>query len=183
VTPRARSSVGWLLVVSLALVYLVTGLRVDADFSAFLPSGVTDTQRVFLKQMQEGVAGRLLLVEVRGDEPQRLAAISQALADRLMADSTFRYVNNGGTDFGQRELALIERYRYRLSDGVTAGRFTAAGCAALEERRRGRRRRRSLESDCWPMINRRNVVVLQRLTPAKPRRARNGSTPPATVRC
>ena len=90
---------------------------------------------------------------MRGDEPQRLAAISQALADRLTADSAFRYVNNGGTDFGQRELALIERYRYGLSDGVTAERFTAAGWrAALEERLRARRQRGSLEKRLLPMI-------------------------------
>jgi predicted exporter len=104
--------------------------------------------------MQEGVAGRLLLIEVRGDEPQRLAAISQALADRLTADSAFRYVNNGGTDFGQRELALIQRYRYQLSDGVTAERFTAAGLrSALEERLEGSPAAPECwKSDCWPMI-------------------------------
>ena len=135
---RTRSMVGWLIVVLLALTYLATRLRVDSDFSAFLPSGLTDTQRIFIQQLQDGVASRLLLVELKSDEPEHLAAISQSLAARLAADPTFRYVNNGGGDAGQRELALIERYRYVLSDGVIAERFTPAGLrAALEERLEG----------------------------------------------
>jgi predicted exporter len=131
---RARAA-GFVLVVLAMVVYAALAVRIDDDFSAFLPRGVTPIQEIVVKQLREGVAGRLLLVEVAGAAPERLAQSSRALAARLAADANFRYVNNGSADLGARELAAIEEYRYVLSDGITPERFSAAGLRdALRDR-------------------------------------------------
>ncbi|MEJ7668279.1 MAG: MMPL family transporter [Casimicrobiaceae bacterium] len=135
---RAASIAGWGLFVAALIVYLVTLGRIDADFSAFLPKGMTETQRIFSQELREGVTSRLLLIEIAQDAPHRLAETSRELARRLAQDPAFRYVANGGAGLGRRELELLERYRYVLSDRVEPRHFeTAALRAALEERLEG----------------------------------------------
>ena len=137
-SPRAASIAGWAVFVAALIVYLVTAGRIDADFSAFLPKGMTETQRIFSQELREGLTSRLLLIEIAQDAPQRLAETSRELARRLTEDPAFRYVANGGGGMGRRELELLERYRYVLSDRVEPRLFeTAALRAALEERLEG----------------------------------------------
>jgi hypothetical protein len=67
-----------------------------------------------------------------------LAAMSKHMARALAESPEFRYVANGESAFGAAELAVIERYRYQLSDRVDAAHFEAAQLrAALEERLEG----------------------------------------------
>jgi predicted exporter len=168
----------WLLPVMMlaAIVYLALRLRVDADFSAFLPQGLTEAQRVFVKQLREGVASRLLLIDIRGVDAADLGKISQSLAERLGRDPAFRTVRNGSDSFAA-EWNVLQRYRYLLSDGVSAERFTSAGLrAALEERLEG------LSGTASPLEKRllaadptgETLSVLQKLTPAKAPRKREG---------
>jgi len=127
VTTRARAATGWLLAVGLALLYVSSRLTVDTDFSAFLPAATSGTQRFLVTELKEGVASRLLLVELGGDTPAALADVSAGLARRLRSDSQFSYVNNGGVEFGARDLEALRANRYVLSDAVTAERFTTEG--------------------------------------------------------
>lgn len=111
------------------------GVRVSADFAAFLPQGSDPWQRVLVSQVRDGVTGRLLFIELSGSEPSVLAAQSKALAARIGADAAYRYVANGDTGFGRLELDVIERNRYALSDRVDAALFeTGALRNALQAR-------------------------------------------------
>jgi len=133
---RTWMAVGAGLLVALALSYAFTRVTVDSDYSAFLPVGASEAQRVFMRELRDGVASRIVLVELSGSAPEALAEASRKLAGALTASPAFRYVTNGGTAFGRRELALLERHRYVLSDAVEIpGHFARDGLrAALEQR-------------------------------------------------
>ena len=136
-TARTVSGLAWLVVVATASAYVATRLSIDADFSAFLPSATTPNQRLLVSELKEGVASRLLLIELSGGAPQRLADTSRGLAQALGADTRFRYVNNGEADFSARDIATVREYRYHLSDAVVPARFTEDGLrASLAERLR-----------------------------------------------
>jgi predicted exporter len=123
---RSRVTLVWLAAIIACAVYATTRLRVDADFSAFLPAVTTTEQRFLVAQLKEGVASRLLLIEINGDTAERLAVVSGALAERLAADrDDFRYVNNGDAQWGQGDLETIRAHRYQLSDAAAADRFSA----------------------------------------------------------
>lgn len=127
---------GALLLTALALSYAFTRITIDSDYSAFLPAGASETQRVFMRELRDGVVSRIVLVELSGPAPEDVADASRKLSRALAASPAFRYVSNGGTGFGQRELTLLERHRYVLSDAVESpGHFARDGLrAALEQR-------------------------------------------------
>ena len=104
---RRATFVGWLLLVAAATVYLSAALRIDADLSAFLPRGQSEAQRMFSRELRDGVTSRLLLVELAGDTSANLARISQTLQRGLAANPEFKYVGNGAAVFGGAELSLI----------------------------------------------------------------------------
>ena len=125
-TARARVSIAWLAAIAVCGIYLATRLRIDADFSGFLPEVATTEQRFLVAELREGVASRLLLIEIRGDSPERRAAVSKALAERLAADrGDFLYVNNGDLRWAQKDFDAIVAHRYQLSDALSADRFSA----------------------------------------------------------
>jgi len=129
---------GWAVLMLAAGSWFAMALKVDSDFSAFLPAGQSQTQRIFSREMRDGVTSRLLLIELANADPGILAAMSKAMARALAESPEFRYVANGESAFGAAELALIERYRYQLSDRVDAAHFDVAQLrAALEERLEG----------------------------------------------
>jgi predicted exporter len=169
-TRRTSTAIGALLLLALALYYAATRVTIDSDYSAFLPAGASPTQRVFMRELRDGVASRIVLVELSGSAPEAVAEASRKLAQALAASPAFRYVSNGGTAFGQRELALLERHRYALSDAVEApGHFAPDGLrAALEQRldalagSAGFLDKQFLASDPTGEMRR----LLQRMTPA-----------------
>lgn len=128
----------WVVAMAAAMAWLAALFTVDSDFSAFLPAGGTDTQRILTRELRDGVTSRLLLIELAHDEPRRLAAMSRAMARTLSSDPAFRQVNNGEGALGAPELAVIERHRYQLSDHIDAAHFDVTALrAALEERLEG----------------------------------------------
>ena len=105
----------------------------STDMSAFLPRSPEPAQQVLVDQLREGVVSRLILLAIEGAPPDRLAALSKAVASGLRADPAFGIVNNGDDAAFGRDRDLLLRYRYLLSPGVTPERFTAVGLAkALE---------------------------------------------------
>ena len=135
---RNRSVAGFTVLMAAAAAWSAAFLKVDSDFSAFLPSGQTETQRIFSREMRDGVTSRLLLIELAHEDPTRLAAMSRSMAHALMTNPEFRYVTNGEGAIGGPELALIERHRYQLSDRVDTGHFDVPALrSALEQRLEG----------------------------------------------
>ena len=133
--PRAGARYFTVLLLLAALGALAwRAVRIEADFSAFLPPSATPAQRLLVSQLREGLVARLMLVALHGADEKALARASRALAERLDHDPAFDYAANGaiGQFAAQREVLM--RYRYNLSPAMSAERFSASALrAALEE--------------------------------------------------
>jgi predicted exporter len=110
-------------------------VRVQSDFTAFLPESTTTEQRLLVAQLRDGFVSRLMLVALEGAEPEKLAAASRKLAADLAAAPEFAFVSNGATLASAGLLDKLLAQRYALSPAVTRDAFTAEGLRrALEER-------------------------------------------------
>ncbi len=125
---RARTAalIALWLALLLASAWQIARTPVSADITAFLPPSVSRTQQLLIDQLRDGVASRLLLIGIEGDEADKLAVISRDLARRLQATQLFSHVNNGEAALSSRERELIMTHRYLLSPAVTSERFSAA---------------------------------------------------------
>lgn len=129
VSPRTALA-AWLVLVVICAGWLYRNLSVGADLTVFLPPSTNAAQRILVSQLRDGVAARLILIGLEGENPAALAQASRELARRLKASGRFGFVNNGDLSGAAKERELLVAYRYLLSPGVTAERFTAAGLAA-----------------------------------------------------
>jgi predicted exporter len=131
--PAARYALALLLLAALGL-YSAHAVRIETDFTAFLPPSATPEERLLVAQLRDGLVARLLLVALHGADETTLARASRALATRLGNDPAFDYVANGSADQFAAQVEVLMRYRYALSSKVTRERFTAPALrAALEE--------------------------------------------------
>ena len=115
-------------------------LRIETDFSAFLPPSATPEQRLLISQLRDGLVSRLMLVALHGEgiDEKILAQTSRTLADKLGHAAEFAYAANGGLNQFVAQGEVLMRNRYVLSPelGTKMGaqKFTASGLrAALEE--------------------------------------------------
>jgi predicted exporter len=116
----------WLALMALAA-WLCFRATYVADLSAFLPSAPTPEQRVLLTQLKSGATGRVLMIGLRGGQPEQRIEASRRLAAALRASGKFEAVHNGeGGDQEALGRVLFDR-RYLLSPGVDAQRFTVQG--------------------------------------------------------
>jgi len=130
----ARHALALILFAALGL-YAARALRIETDFSAFLPPSATPEERLLVAQLREGLVARLMLVALHGGDEKALARASRALAERLGRDPAFDYAANGSAGQFAAQGEVLLRHRYALSPEVTAERFTAPALrAALEER-------------------------------------------------
>lgn len=114
-TRRVILALIWLAVLVGAGVAISQRLQVSGDLRKFMPSAETPAQKLLIDELGEGPGSRLLLMAIGGDDPETLAAQSQAVAATLAADDRFVLVANGA-DAGLD--AIPERlrpYRYLLS--------------------------------------------------------------------
>ncbi len=131
--PLVRYALALLLFLGLA-VLAANRVRIEADFSAFLPPSATTEERLLVAQLREGLVSRLMLVALEGGDDRTLAVASRALRTRLAADPAFEFAINGGRDEIATQAETLMRHRYALSPQVDARRFTAEGLReALEE--------------------------------------------------
>jgi predicted exporter len=131
--PAARYALASLLLAALGLC-AARAVRIEADFTAFLPPSATAQERLLVAQLRDGLVARLLLVALHGADETTLARASRALATRLGNDPAFDYAANGSAGQFAAQAEVLMRYRYALSSKVTRERFTAPALrAALEE--------------------------------------------------
>lgn len=121
----------WLTFVA-ACVLIISRTEFNADMSAFLPRSPTPTQQIMVEQLRDGVVSRLILVGVDGAPAPVLAQISKGMAAQLRGtnlrdNGELVAVNNGERASLEKDFELLWRYRYLLSDAVTAQRFTTQG--------------------------------------------------------
>ena len=138
-----------------ACAWIALHARYTADLSAFLPRSPSASQKILVEQLREGVVSRLILVGIEGAPPPTLAALSEALADRLGREPDFAYLNNGSQSRLTADGEFLLRHRYLLSSGVTPERFTVTGL------------REALENDLALLASPFSTLV-SRLLPADP---------------
>ncbi|MBS1161452.1 MAG: hypothetical protein H6R15_3871 [Proteobacteria bacterium] len=124
-----RTFLLWLLAM-LAGAAIVWNSRFTADMSFFLPSHPTPEQQVLVDQLKEGVVSRLLVVAIEGGDSRQRAALSRDLRQRLLDQPAFVSVQNGEAGGQQADRDYLFKYRYLLSPGVSAERFSSAGLRA-----------------------------------------------------
>ncbi len=111
-------------------------LRIETDFSAFLPPSASAPQRLLISQLRDGLVSRLMLVALHGEgvDEQTLARASRALAANLGGAAEFAYAANGSLDQFISQGEVLMRNRYVLSPALEAQKFSAPALhAALEE--------------------------------------------------
>jgi predicted exporter len=124
---QARVAIGaWLAFLVLCAV-LAARSQYTADMSAFLPRTPSASQQILVDQLREGVVSRVLLVGVEGADPETLARLSGALAERLSRMPELAYVNNGDEQRLTADGEFLLRHRYLLSPDVRPERFTVEG--------------------------------------------------------
>jgi predicted exporter len=151
---RVGVLVAWATFVA-ACAWIALHARYTTDLSAFLPRSPTTSQKLLVDQLREGVVSRLILVGIEGVPPAVLAALSEALADRLAREPDIAYVNNGSQSRLTADGEFLQRHRYLLSPGVTPERFTVAGL------------REALDNDLALLASPLSTLV-SRLLPADP---------------
>jgi len=112
----AIAALGW---------YVQRTLVVGADLRLFMPTPVTDAQRLLVDEIGEGPGSRLLLVALTGADADALAESSQALVAALREDPAFRFAANGSEGIEQVPDALLP-YRYLLSPRLATRALDAA---------------------------------------------------------
>ena len=134
----------WLCLVVASIVQ-IGRTTVVTDITSFLPGPADADQRLMADQLRDGLSTRILIIGLRLDaglagpppteaQTAALVAASGSLRARLAADPAFAWVSNGDVAALEAERARLFEARYRLSDGVTAEAFSAAGLAQAFER-------------------------------------------------
>jgi len=124
---RGKTAIALWLAFIIACGIVISRSQFTADLSAFFPRNPTPEQRLLLEQIQDGLASRLILVGIEGNDAPARAALSRQIAQRLRADPAFVSVNNGEPVNAERDRAYLFNNRYLLSPAVTPERFSADG--------------------------------------------------------
>ena len=125
----------WAVFMAVGLWLVATRLSVHNELGDLLPAGSTATQRLLLTQVRTGLAGRLILLALKGENADELAAISKELGAALRGSNHFDIVANGAQSWSPEEQALLFQSRYLLSRTVDSKAFSVEALhAALEQR-------------------------------------------------
>jgi predicted exporter len=123
---QRRAVAVWLLCL-VACAVAIGRANFSADLSAFLPRSPSETQRVLVDQLRDGLASRLILVGIDGGYESTRATLSRRVAATLRADPQFAAVHNGAGESDARDQQFMFEHRYALSPAVTPQRFTQQG--------------------------------------------------------
>ncbi len=111
----------WLLLGALTLV-LRHSVVISSDLRSFMPPAQTPDQKLLLDEIGDGPGSRLLLLAIGGELPERLASLSNGLAQSLRDDAHFSAILNGSTNPDELDPALLP-YRYLLSPTLDSATF------------------------------------------------------------
>lgn len=113
---------------------IISRTQITTDLSAFLPRNPTTEQQLLMDQLKDGLASRLILVGIEGEDGPARARLSREVARSLRANPAFVAVNNGEPVNKERDRTYLFNNRYLLSPLVTPERFSTDGLhAALTE--------------------------------------------------
>jgi predicted exporter len=109
-------------------------VRIETDFSAFLPPSATPEQRLLMSQLRDGLVSRLMLVALEGADEKTLARASRALAQRLAREPRFEHISNGSWEQLAAQGEVLLQHRYALSPTLSPQTFTVPALrTALQE--------------------------------------------------
>ncbi|WP_244285101.1 MMPL family transporter [Acetobacter persici] len=99
------------------------------DMASFLPKGHNDGTRFLLREVQEGVAGTIVMLGIEGAAEPELARLSFGMQKTLSGHPQFVSVMNGV--FSARQTQGLQdtlmAHRYQLAPDASARDFSAAG--------------------------------------------------------
>ncbi len=106
---------------------IISRSQFTTDLSAFLPRSPTPEQQLLLEQIRDGLASRIILLDIEGEDAPTRARLSKQLAQKLRLDPAFISVNNGEPVTTEQDRTYLFNHRYLLSPTVTPERFSVAG--------------------------------------------------------
>ncbi len=124
VTRNLRLVLWLLLAASLAL--SLTLIRVDPDVTRFISTGHPRAVLRLAAAIQQGPAGRLVLIGVQSDNARNATDTSRRWVGELRKSGLFSSVHNGDTGPLMAEADAIVPFRYQLSQRIDAASFSEA---------------------------------------------------------
>lgn len=115
----------WLSLLSLALFYLFSSLRVVSDVTQFMPDNHKDKNvQLLLNELQQGNTARLLILSLSGEDSKTLANLSKKVKSKLEKNNAISLVHNGQQNINANEFLAdkyktLYKYRYLLSANTT----------------------------------------------------------------
>lgn len=106
---------------------IISRTQFTTDLSAFLPKNPTPEQQLLLDQIHDGLASRLILVGIEGEDAAKRAKLSKLMAQRLREDHSFIAINNGEPVSSENDQAFLFNHRYLLSPAINPEHFTVNG--------------------------------------------------------
>ncbi|MEE8434521.1 MAG: MMPL family transporter [bacterium] len=97
---------------------------VSGDLALFMPQPRSMVERLFLTEIGQGPAARIVLIAVEGGTPAQRAGTSRRLARLLRKHSGISRVENGSFTRATRTPEPFFGHRYLLSPSATRSRFT-----------------------------------------------------------
>lgn len=113
----------WCTVMGLGSWFVATRAHLQTELSRLLEAGATPVERLLLNELRTGTTGRLVLIALEGADADRLAAVSNRLAQSMRESGAFQYVGNGEHVWTKEERQRLFRYRYLLSPAVQESTF------------------------------------------------------------
>lgn len=106
---------------------VVSHSKFTADLSAFLPANPSATQQLFVDQLQNGIASRLILAGIEGADKKTRAVLSKTIAQKLRSIPEFISVGNGEQIGTEHDRKFLFSKRYLLSPAITPEHFSTTG--------------------------------------------------------
>jgi len=130
---------GWFVLLTLALLQVLSNTQIQTDIASFMPAGKNDQQRQLLEEIKQGSAARLWLIAITGEardsDAQQIIFQSQKLATSLRASGLFSSVVNGPAVIDDSLLQRLFRYRYLLDDSIQEDSFSVTELRRALQRR------------------------------------------------
>jgi predicted exporter len=124
-TRRLLLALAWLAALLVAGFLLGRHLELSGDLRKFMPAPQTPAQKLLIDELGEGPGSRLLLVALSGSDAEALATQSNALRERLAAQSQFKLIANG-SESADAIPEHLRPYRYLLSPTLDTQAFDRA---------------------------------------------------------
>ena len=123
----------WLSLLSLSLIYLFSSLRVVSDITQFMPDNHSNKNvQLLLDELRQGNTARLLILRIKGANPEELANLSRQLKARLDKNEIFSLIHNGqqilnSKEFISGQYKTLYNYRYLLSPNTSFSKEALSG--------------------------------------------------------